>query len=839
MAATEKQCVAPLAEGCGDLPRAGGHEQYRAPRHPASSLTAGMATLERLGAFYEQHTFDTQGPYADLFAVLLSSCKHVIDISTELVWHAEAQEAQNARLRATNDVLCGEVAQQRAELREVRAAMAPAEARRGSANAVGDSARSGEVLVQSPREASSAAPRSVDGREGGSGSSGIDSSSARAAVYAAEEGAPLHHTPAPVRDSTALEHLAAAGSVASTSASEGDLLSTPRREPPPPAKDLRASLSPSGTPHPLPAAAVNASNTAWRAEVEARMADMQERFTKALIDSAAAAARQQHEADVARSLQDQASQRAVAASLEAWKDELHDSTDRRLQQLAQHVASVEKREMAEQQELRQSLLSSMKTWKQQVEQDTSDRLDDLTARLAEVELRVHAQQRRLHWLDDDTAAQCDDATAGPTTSPEVPHAAARANADCSPRGGPDAPSPVSWSVAPPPTALQRWLGEQQHAAHAEWVRVLREVQENLLCPSATAAAPAPAPSPTPPASAAAATHPPACSADGMPHGNGAAPQAEQQQHQHQHQQRRLRQELVSAISSLLRHHNAQVYERAVADAVERAQRTDDALHDVRSRVEVLEVYAPHHHAVASRPPLLGVELEDVVEPRLGVRLRRVYRGYLGDKAGLSVGDVIVGVGRQSVHTRAQLFALMGELTRDYNAECRVLVEQGYVRQFVLGDEGCYTQHGHARRVEDGGLDGEMEVNCGYGASRGEDAWAENASTSFLLDQALLRARAEAAAVGGGSGGRSSSKAAVTMRWAAGQPVSVPQPAARPMFASSSPSTAAHASAHRAELAQCLPYFELCLHVIRDGGLRDVTLLVPPADALRSETTYGA
>lgn len=49
-------------------------------------ISDGTTTLRSLRAFFDAHAFDTEGPYADLFAVLLSTAKHAIDAA---VWQQD------------------------------------------------------------------------------------------------------------------------------------------------------------------------------------------------------------------------------------------------------------------------------------------------------------------------------------------------------------------------------------------------------------------------------------------------------------------------------------------------------------------------------------------------------------------------------------------------------------------------------------------------------------------------------------------------------------------------------------------------------------------------------
>ncbi|KAK7197950.1 hypothetical protein NESM_000749700 [Novymonas esmeraldas] len=667
------------------------------PHHNAATLASELQTLHRLQDFYEQHTFDTQGPYADLFAVLLSSCKHVIDINATLVHHIHAQRDRQQRQQVTCDVLCGEVAQHRAEIRELRAAVAHLAA--SSASTGPDGAvthtplRWGEELPPHASRENSVArePRQLQDRH-----------PHRASVPAAA----LPLSPPPSSDDRQRSASSSAIALAATEADECsedapvDTTPTPPRSP-----ESRTTLLPDGgadyaaaaaAAAALPSLSDSAVGAAWVARVECRLDAVEEHL--AALSAAGPAA--SPSAVVAQQQRQEAWQRAALADLSA----------------------------------------SAAAWQQRMEGVLDTRIGPLAHRLETTEERVRTQQRWLRWC----------------ASPD-------AELDAPAEVGDEPPAPP---VPAPPAPLVRWLEGRLHDWADGWRGVLTDVQSALAGDVFDEGAMAPAlPLPTEPAELHRARR--AIEQDG---GSGISGGTSA------HAFAAGRVDLVRAICALCRLHETEQHKRVVAESTRHAARTDDELHDVRARLEVLEVYAPHRYAVTARPPLLGVELEDVREPRVGARLCTVYHGYLADRAGLSVGDVVVGVGLQSIQTRAQLHAVLGELTRDYNAQCRLQMEAGYMRSFTGGG----------------------------GAGRGLD--------HHSLDSALQRARAEATA-------------------AAGRPPSACA------IASAAPTTPCSVAEHRESLAQCLPYCELCLHVVRDGRLRDVTLLVPPTHALRSSMEF--
>ncbi|RNF09181.1 hypothetical protein TraAM80_02326 [Trypanosoma rangeli] len=102
------------------------------------------------------------------------------------------------------------------------------------------------------------------------------------------------------------------------------------------------------------------------------------------------------------------------------------------------------------------------------------------------------------------------------------------------------------------------------------------------------------------------------------------------------------------------------------------------MEQLENRIDALEVYAPHHFAMAARPPLLGVELRD--EKGIGICIDKVFRNFGGEAAGMMPGDVVVAVNGQAVLTRAEMYAAMTELVREHHSRCRLL------------EQLCFKQH---------------------------------------------------------------------------------------------------------------------------------------------------
>ncbi|KAL7708412.1 hypothetical protein N2W54_000787 [Lotmaria passim] len=657
-----------------------------------ATLAQELATLHRLQCFYEQHTFDTQGPYADLFAVLLSSCKHLIDTSTALVRHLRAHDAALHRQRAMCDALCSEVAQHRSLLASLHPRIVHTAARTAAVARVDE-----DVKLMRTKEPSKT-------RE----------------VHIAEE----HHV---CEDGVCAT---TSPSSASTSASMPFSQHQPRKpeerrsgsEPVAVrGDDLRASASPSH--------GGNArEDTAWIQVLLQRLDSMEEKLadftvnrhsTKSLIPS-----QQQplsfSESDVTPLPAEPSTHahHALVESLNEWKRVFEDALGGRVENLAQHVASLE---------------------------------------------RVTRQhERQLRWMGSSTedSASQDDPHARPTALQ-----------------GSESALPEA-----PPSAVTQWLHAELQQREEEWRRVLDDVRDALE------------------------TH-----------------RISEIFKRHQGTRARDENDTPAKASTALEASEAPPHRASFADAltqlfcvakadltdtqkeldsvVRQAALADEQLRGVVGRLEVLEVYAPHRYAVAAAPPVLGVELQDVHEPRIAVRVRAVYRGYVADRAGLSVGDVIAGVGHHSVQTRAQLYVVLAELTRDYNAQCRMQIEAGYMRHYTAAASGL--------------VDRSILTNL-------ETSYNDDGAAAVELDQMLQRARAEAAGASHKTGGAAELRYRANSSSAAGS-----KPAfAYPVY-----------SQHKELLAQCLPYFELTLHVLRDGRLRDVTVLVPPSDALRSVTQY--
>lgn len=102
---------------------------------------------------------------------------------------------------------------------------------------------------------------------------------------------------------------------------------------------------------------------------------------------------------------------------------------------------------------------------------------------------------------------------------------------------------------------------------------------------------------------------------------------------------------------------------------------EEDVEELKSRVEVLEVYAPHHRAVAARPPLLGLELSD--EKGVGVRVDRVFRGHAAESAGVMPGDVLLAVNSHEVLTRAEMYAVMTEIVNEHRCKCSLITEMHF------------------------------------------------------------------------------------------------------------------------------------------------------------------
>ncbi|ORC92373.1 uncharacterized protein TM35_000031260 [Trypanosoma theileri] len=127
--------------------------------------------------------------------------------------------------------------------------------------------------------------------------------------------------------------------------------------------------------------------------------------------------------------------------------------------------------------------------------------------------------------------------------------------------------------------------------------------------------------------------------------------------------------------------------------------TSDKIEQIESRLECLEVYAPHYCAMSARPPLLGVELRD--EKGTGIRVDKVFQGFAAEEIGMMPGDIIIALNGQEVLTRAEMYAVMTELAREHQDKCRLLMEL-YFKQHSerrIGDD--VTANAGRHRVRNG------------------------------------------------------------------------------------------------------------------------------------------
>ncbi|GET88031.1 hypothetical protein, conserved [Leishmania tarentolae] len=716
--------------------RDGSESSVSHPHRVGETLASELSTLCRLRNFYEQHTFDTQGPYADLFAVLLSSCKHVIDINVELVYHIKAQEDQQQRQQVACDALSSEASQLRADIKHLRASLAPLSARGAS----------GEAAVIKCEH---------DGARLGSDSAASLRASPHKETATAE--CCQHISQGTPAASLALQRCKGGASPPSTAAGlERSSLSTALTSRVGRVSPAHATVTFAPTEAPMPPISSSThSSPSEHARRDACTGGIQHRPSAAAVEGHVSCTRLSEE------------------------------------QQNQHQSST-------------ALFGSSEARTHHTEEATESRLQHMTRHLSAGDQRVHKQKRI--WEEEDVGSSIRSSprvaasgTAGESACPS-PYTTVGSNARPNPqepsqRQGTCVASPVStWA---PPAVLVHWIDHRLRQWAEEWKSVLADVQGALLLDATGDAQ---------------ALHPTAHAAGeqeahvglGTSHegasestGGGEAVMTSS-----------CRRDFACAIRTLLSFHSTELYKRMVAEYTRQAHDINEELLDFRSRLEALEVYAPHRYAVTARPPLLGVELEDVLVPRVGVRLRTVYHGYIADRAGLSVGDVLVGIGHQYIQTRAQLYVLMGELTRDYNAQCQIQIEEGFMRSFALGDGHCakYDSPYRAQTVE---------------------------SDDHQFDQELQRARSEAAAAA--SGGTMSDDARSSGRWMCRHSSIQDSAAMADSSAAASPFLSQfHSAAQQKEkVAQYLPYFELCLHVVRDGRLRDVTLLIPPWEAFRS------
>ncbi|CAJ1004966.1 hypothetical protein Q4I28_000281 [Leishmania naiffi] len=733
--------------------RGGSGSNITYPHRVEGSLASELNTLCQLRDFYEQHTFDAQGPYADLFEVLLSSCKHMIDINVELVHHIKAQEDKQQRQQVFCDFLCGEVEQQRAEIKDLRVSLAHVSARGASGEAVAKDKEDSARLASNPAASPHAFPRSEATTK--------TCAQCVSKKTSAALGTPQPNTGAAPPPSAAPGPERPPPSTASPSVVERSALECATTT-------LALKEAPTKPSSPLThsSASEKAPGEAWAAEMLRRMSAMQDHLDTLLVDGRLSSTQPNGQQ------QQQPSSTALFAPSETRKQPAEEAADSHLEHLGRHLPAVEKLGHKQQRPLR-------RMWEEGDVGSSSPSLSPASTLGAAAESSLPNQY----------AATATHARPNPQESSQ--------------RQGTSVTSPAS--ARGPPLILVRWIDSRLHQWEAEWQRVLEEVQNTLIHDAAVGAQ---ALGLTSHAAAQQEAHVSLRTAqESDSEGNGLTEAV---------MTPRCRGDFVCAIRTLLSLQKTDLCNRVVAESTRQVQHIEEALCDMRARLEALEVYAPHLYSVTARPPLLGVELEDVLDPRIGVRLRSVYHGYLADRAGLSVGDVLLGVGHQSIQTRGQLYAVLRELTRDYNAQCQLQIEAGFMRSFALGDECCASDR-----------------HCVQSASHYREETMERKVDDYGLDQELQRARSEAAAAAAGgtrAGGARPSAGVIYRRTSPkGSSTGADSHAAASPFLSTSLSV----TQHREKLAQHLPYFELCLHVVRDGRLRDVTLLIPPLEALRT------
>ncbi|KPA82917.1 hypothetical protein ABB37_02669 [Leptomonas pyrrhocoris] len=686
-----------------------------------ATLAHELTTLHRLQSFYEQHTFDTQGPYADLFAVLLSSSKHLIDINTALVRHIRTHDAAVHRHEATCGVLCGAVAQHKSDIAALYAGkrVTPMEATTAPA-------------APTPADDRGRARRALRMRRGVSGENCKYNNAFN------EDGESCGEGSAHMENGAAQQHFNGSPDASSSPSSSCTQFSQhqpkgeeeeARRLGSVPMKARSGIITPRYNDESTP----RYSN--WKHEIERRLDDAAEQINALLEHQHAAQARSQRSPSAPTS-------RFELASLPA--DPNSNS----------NTAAVP--------------TETLETWKCAFEDAVDDRLAHLAHQVTLLEQSTKQQQHLTRWMGNAVGDEVQETTANPR-----PITRRRLQAP----------------TEAPPAAVTQWLNAQLEQREGEWLQVLEEVQEALVAHYSSSNdddervnGEVKVPVPITTASHDGASAEPADAASTAC-------------------SRRVRS--TNVLLQLLRCTDDSQRTKLLREVARQTQHADEQLRDVAARLEVLEVYAPHRYAVAARPPVLGVELEDVCAPAVGVRVRTVYQGYLADRAGVSTGDIIAGVGHQSAHTRAQLYVVLAELTRDYNAQCRAQIEEGYMRHYTAA-------------ASSGPIDTSVFTNLETSHDNGN-------TTSFEFDHGLQRARAEAVRANHGAG----SAADLKYRGSSVGAIKLQSPT---FFSTSAPQ-------HKDLLARCLPYFELTLHVLRDGRLRDVTMLIPPSEALRSVTQY--
>ncbi|KAH9589416.1 PDZ domain [Trypanosoma melophagium] len=160
-------------------------------------------------------------------------------------------------------------------------------------------------------------------------------------------------------------------------------------------------------------------------------------------------------------------------------------------------------------------------------------------------------------------------------------------------------------------------------------------------------------------------------------------------------------------------------------ALQTSKTIPDKIEQMESRLECLEVYAPHYCALSARPPLLGVELRD--EKGSGIRVDKVFQGLAAERIGIMPGDTIIAVNGQEVLTRAEMYAVMMELAREHQYKSRLLMELFFKqhRERRMGDD--FTASAGNHHVRNGNTNHSVPF-------RGEEVKARDA---FICDKCEL------------------------------------------------------------------------------------------------------
>lgn len=535
----------------------------------ATPLADVQRTLTSLQSFFEKHAFDTEGPYADLFAVLLSTSKHLIDVSRAQQTRMDALERELRKVQQESAALCEQSAKVKSELHHLRGDLAGAE-QKPSHRVAADCgwAAHNRSTRDGPPQGDGGL---IDGDEG-------LHNFVRSVMRKSQAQGELE-TDLALRVHRLTEQVSRLSEGHHATERRIDQLCRQSQQP-------RGGNTASSPLRPLEALSevMDMQREDYYQILQRRLADVEE-GQSALADRL----RGMIGAAEAAKLGSAEEHRGVKHALERTQEQLNE------------------------------LVNVMEEFQQWRRRQTPPRLPAAPGGGPRIAVLDASAERRLSHGGQDPLALTEEDFFMPST------ATTRVN-----QGDPPQPRPRPQG---------RWDPREQQTENgdavadriwADWLHILGAVRESTPGSGAVPVFPA--------------SHPSAPTVARELHG--------------------------------LLHQSTLAPPSANADALA------DSLDTLRGRVEVLEVYAPHTYSIATRPPLLGVELADEThehgEGSAKLRVVNVFTGLLADEAGISPGDVLLAVDNTVISTRAELYVALREKTRNHQVRCQLLLEEAFL-----------------------------------------------------------------------------------------------------------------------------------------------------------------